>query len=172
MAHLEEFDFIVVGAGSAGCVVAARLSEDPSCRVLLLEAGPKDRFPWIHIPIGYGRTFIDPRVNWLYPGEPMPEAGGRTLTYPRGKVMGGSSAINGLGFTRGQPQDFDTWAQLGNRGWSYEDVLPYFRKMETFEDGPSEFRGGDGPMAIGRAKDFLQMHETVDTHDHAVDFRT
>ena len=125
-----EADYIVVGAGSAGCVIAARLSEDPSCRVVLLEAGGADSNPWIHIPLGYGKTITDPRVNWCYNTEPEPELHGRSVFWPRGKVLGGSSSINGLLYVRGQAEDFAHWRQLGNVGWSFDDVLPYFKRSE------------------------------------------
>src|SRR5579872_633020 len=113
-----EADYIVVGAGSAGCVVAARLSEDPAVRVVLLEAGGADRSPWIHIPLGYGKVITDQRVNWCYETEPEAQLGGRRVFWPRGKVLGGSSSINGLLYVRGQTEDFDHWRQLGNEGWA------------------------------------------------------
>ena len=127
---MDQFDYIIVGAGSAGCVLANRLSASGRHRVLLLEAGGKDRNIWIHIPLGYGKLFTDPRVNWLYATEPEPELNGRSVIQPRGKVLGGSSSINGLLYIRGQAEDFDHWRQLGNAGWSFDDVLPYFRKAE------------------------------------------
>ena len=132
---METFDYIVVGAGSAGCVLANRLSASGRDRVLLIEAGPEDRNVWIHVPLGYGKLFTNRRVNWLYESEPEPELDNRRIMQPRGKVMGGSSSINGLLYLRGQPQDFDHWRQLGNAGWSFEDVLPYFRKSEHQERG-------------------------------------
>ena len=125
-----EADFVVVGAGSAGCVMAARLSEDPSTRVVLLEAGGEDRNRWIHIPLGYGKTFADASVNWCYEAEPDPGANGRRIFWPRGKVLGGSSSINGMVYIRGQHEDFDLWRQLGNAGWSSTDVLPYFKRAQ------------------------------------------
>ncbi len=143
-----EADYIVVGAGSAGCVVAARLTEDPSVSVVLLEAGGEDRSPWIHIPIGYGKTIIDPKVNWCYNTEPDPNLGGRAVFWPRGKVLGGSSSINGLLYVRGQAEDFDHWRQLGNAGWSFDDVLPYFRRSEGFREGGDTLHGADGPLAV------------------------
>ena len=153
------FDYVIVGAGSAGCVLAARLSEDPRVQVLLLEAGGEDRHPWLHIPIGYGRTFRDPRVAWQFQTEPEEATGGRSLMIPRGKVLGGSSSINGLGFTRGQAEDYDSWAQMGNRGWSFAEVLPHFKRMERFEGGADEFRGGDGPMTVSYARDRWELCE-------------
>src|SRR6266540_3329235 len=131
VAEIEEsFDFIIVGAGSAGCVLANRLTASGEHRLLLLEAGPDSRHPWLHIPVGYGRLFTDRRFNWCYATEPQPHCHDRQVIAPRGKVLGGSSAINGLIYIRGQAADFDHWRQLGNVGWSYEDVLPYFRKAE------------------------------------------
>src|SRR5437660_981686 len=124
------FDYIVVGAGSAGCVLANRLTASGRHRVLLLEAGPADRNPWIHIPIGYAKLFSNAKVNWLYQSEPEPELNNRRIIQPRGKVLGGSSSINGLVYIRGQKEDFDLWRQLGNPGWSWDDVLPYFKKAE------------------------------------------
>lgn len=146
---MQSHDFIVVGAGSAGAVVANRLSADPRHRVLLLEAGPAGH-PWSRIPIGYAKLVANPAVNWLYSAEPEPATKGRRLPVPRGRILGGSSAINGLAFVRGQAQDFDTWAQMGNRGWSYADVLPFFRRMERWEGpgGDLAHRGTDGPLRV------------------------
>jgi len=152
-------DIVILGAGSAGCVLAARLSEDPGTRVLLLEAGPEDRSLWLKIPIGHAKTIRNPRYNWMYETEPEESSGNRRLGIPRGRVLGGSSAINGHGYTRGDPADYDAWAQMGNRGWSYDDVLPYFRKMERFEGGADEFRGGDGPLGVSRAPDRHEICE-------------
>ncbi len=143
-----EADYVVVGAGSAGCVVAARLSEDPTCRVVLLEAGGEDRNPWIHIPLGYGKTIADPRVNWCYETEPDPGVGGRKIFWPRGKVLGGSSSINGLLYVRGQAEDFDHWRQLGNVGWSFDDVLPYFKRSEGRVGAGDDLHGRDGPLTV------------------------
>jgi len=144
-----EADYVVVGAGSAGCVVAARLSEDPSVRVVVLEAGGKDSNIWIHVPIGYGKTIVDPSVNWMYETEPDPGANGRKLFWPRGKVLGGSSSINGLLYVRGQPADYDHWRQLGNQGWAWDDVLPYFKRSEgRVGAGDDALRGRDGPLSV------------------------
>ena len=145
---MTDHDFIVVGAGSAGCVLAARLSEDPAARVLLLEAGGRDSNPWIHIPVGYFKTMHNPATDWRYRTEPEPSLNGRSLDWPRGKVLGGSSSINGLLYVRGQAQDFDHWRQLGNAGWAFDDVLPYFIKAEDQERGASEWHGTGGPQAV------------------------
>ncbi|HZU91662.1 MAG TPA: choline dehydrogenase [Stellaceae bacterium] len=143
-----EADFIVVGAGSAGCAVAARLSEDPATRVLLLEAGGEDKNRWIHIPLGFGKTFADPTVNWCYETEPDPGAADRRVFWPRGKVLGGSSSINGMVYIRGQAEDFDHWRQLGNTGWSFEDVLPYFKRAEHQTRGADAFHATGGPLCV------------------------
>jgi choline dehydrogenase len=153
------WDFIVVGAGSAGCVLASRLTESGRWRVLLLEAGPEDRNPWIHIPIGYGRLFKDRRVNWLYESEPEPGLDNRVIIQPRGKVLGGSSSINGLVYIRGQKEDYDHWRQLGNAGWSFEDVLPWFRKAEDQQRGADHFHGTGGPLHVS---DPTGPHELCD----------
>jgi choline dehydrogenase len=144
----DQFDVIVVGAGSAGAPVAARLSENPGTRVLLLEAGPPDDSMWIHIPIGYAKLFTDARHNWLYSTEPEPGLNDRKIIAPRGKTLGGSSAINGLLYLRGQRQDFDTWRQMGNPGWSYDDVLPFFRKSEDYCGGTDAYHGAGGPLGV------------------------
>lgn len=144
----EQFDFIVIGAGSAGCVVANRLSENPSHRVLLLEAGSRDWNPWIHIPVGYFKTMHNPATDWCYMTEPVPGLEGRQLQWPRGKVLGGSSSLNGLLYVRGQAEDYDRWAELGNSGWGYDDVLPYFRKSEDQERGEDRFHGTGGPQKV------------------------
>jgi choline dehydrogenase len=143
-----EADFVIVGAGSAGCVMAARLSEDPAARVVLLEAGGEDRNRWIHIPIGYGKTFADSSVNWCYEAEPDPGANGRRIFWPRGKVLGGSSSINGMVYIRGQHEDFDLWRQLGNTGWSSTDVLPYFKRAQHQTRGTSEYHSTGGPLCV------------------------
>ena len=142
------FDYIIVGAGSAGCVLANRLTEYGRHRVLLLEAGGKDRNPWIHIPLGYYRHFTNAKLNWLYETTPGPEWVKRAVPQPRGKVLGGTSAINGMVYIRGQAEDYDHWRQLGNTGWSYEDVLPYFRKAEDQQRGADQYHGVGGPLAV------------------------
>jgi choline dehydrogenase len=149
----DAFDFIIVGAGSAGCVLANRLTASGRHRVLLLEAGPRNRHPWLHIPLGYGRLFADTRYNWCYATEPQPGCHGRNVIAPRGKTLGGSSSINGLIYIRGQAEDFDHWRQLGNAGWSHQDVLPYFRKAEDNERGADEFHGAGGPLAVSDLRD-------------------
>src|SRR5688572_10675281 len=144
----ESYDFIVIGAGSAGCVLANRLSADPRNRVLLLEAGGPDRNLWLHLPVGYYRTIFNTRLGWGYETEPDPNLDGRRIPWPRGKVLGGSSAINGLVYIRGQKEDFDHWRQLGNPGWSFEDVLPYFKRAEDQARGPDAFHGAGGPLVV------------------------
>ena len=144
----ETFDFIVTGAGSAGCPVAARLSESGHYRVLLLEAGPPDRNPWIHIPLGYTKTYTDPKVNWMFESEPEPQMNGRTLYVPRGKVLGGTSSINGMVYMRGTPTDYDNWRQRGCEGWDWEHVLPFFKKAENQERGADDFHGVGGPLRV------------------------
>ncbi|MFL5199337.1 MAG: GMC family oxidoreductase [Microvirga sp.] len=154
-----EVDFVIVGAGSAGCVLANRLTACGRYRVVLLEAGPRDRHFWIHVPLGYGRLFKDARVNWLYETEPEPELNGRVIFQPRGKVLGGSSSINGLLYVRGQPEDFDHWRQLGNTGWGFDDVLPYFRRSEHQARGESTLHGVGGPLCVS---DATEPHELCD----------
>jgi choline dehydrogenase len=142
------YDYIVTGAGSAGCVLAARLTENGRYRVLLLEAGGKDSSFWIHVPMGYAKTFVDPRVNWKFESEPEKELNGRTMYQPRGKVLGGTSSINGMIYMRGNAADYDQWRQLGNEGWDYESVLPYFRKAEDNERGADRYHGTGGPLRV------------------------
>src|SRR5262247_3771521 len=149
----EAFDYIIVGAGSAGCVLAHRLTASGRHRVLLLEAGGEDRNIWIHIPLGYGKLFANPKVNWLYSSEPEPELNDRRIIQPRGKVLGGSSSINGLLYIRGQHEDFDHWRQLGNAGWSFADVLPYFRRAEDQERGEDAWHGVGGPLAVSNVSE-------------------
>ena len=144
----ETFDFIVTGAGSAGCAVAGRLSESGKYRVLVLEAGGPDRNPWIHIPLGYTKTFTNPRVNWMFESEPEKELNNRTLYQPRGKVLGGTSSINGMVYMRGTPSDYDNWRQRGCEGWDWENVLPFFKKAENQERGADEFHGTGGPLNV------------------------
>ena len=146
---METFDYVIVGAGSAGSVLAARLSEDEGATVCVLEAGPRDWHPFIHIPAGFMYTLVDPKVNWLYKSEPSEWTGGRAIAAPRGKTLGGSSSINGHIYNRGQRLDFDGWAQRGNRGWGYADVLPYFRRSERrIGEGDDTFRGREGNLPI------------------------
>lgn len=148
MREAGEADYVVMGGGSAGCVLATRLSEDPNARVIMLEAGPWDRNPWIHIPMGFARLYVTRKYDWNYQTEGEPELDGRSVYWPRGKVVGGSGSVNGLVFLRGSPRDYDRWAQSGARGWSYDDCLPAFRKLETFHGPGSDYRGRSGPMQI------------------------
>lgn len=147
-----EFDYVIVGAGSAGCVLANRLSENPRDRVLLLEAGGPDNNPWIHIPVGYFKTMHNPAVDWCYRTEPDPGLNGRALDWPRGKVLGGSSSLNGLLYVRGQPQDYDRWAQMGNVGWGWSDVLPLFKRSEDQERGADDLHGVGGPLSVSNMR--------------------
>jgi choline dehydrogenase len=146
--QMNVYDYIIVGGGTAGCVLAGRLSADPTRRVLLLEAGGSDRSPWIEVPIGYGRTFNDARFNWMYEAQPDAALENRRAFWPRGKVLGGSGSINAMVYVRGQPQDFDDWQAGGNPGWGWRDVLPYFKKFEDNPLGPSAWHGRGGPMAV------------------------
>ena len=159
-------DFIIIGGGSAGCVLANRLSANPRNSVLLLEAGGEDRNPLIHVPAGYIKTMVNPAINWMFETEPGEGTGGRRIAFPRGKVMGGSSAINAMLYVRGQRQDYDDWAQRGNLGWSYADVLPYFRKAEhcealSTEDMDTSLRGQDGPLNVAMVRSRYQALDMV-----------
>ena len=156
----ESFDFVVIGAGSSGCVLANRLSEDGKCRVALVEAGPKDSNPWIHVPMGYGKTMWNDRLNWRFHTEPEPNMGDRQIYWPRGRVLGGCSSINGLIVIRGQQEDYDGWAARGAAGWGFADVLPYFRKLEdnaSFKDDP--LHGTGGPVTVSS---IARKHELIE----------
>ncbi len=153
MPRMDTYDYAIVGAGSAGCVLANRLSADPDTRVLLLEAGPGNAHPLLHIPAGWATNFRNPRVDWGFSTEPEPALNGRSIYWPRGKVLGGSSAINGMIYVRGVPLDFDRWAQSGARGWSYEEVLPYFRRAERQQRVQDEFHGAHGPLHVQDVRD-------------------
>ena len=157
---METFDYVIIGAGSAGSVLANRLSEDAGTTVCVLEAGPRDWHPYIHLPAGFIKTFHMKSINWAYQQEPGPWTGGRSIYAPRGKTLGGSSSINGHIYNRGQRQDFDTWAQMGNRGWGYTDVLPYFKRMERRvgegEDDLSRPRGPSDGHHDGMARPALR----------------
>ena len=156
---MNRYDYIVVGAGSSGCVLANRLSADAARRVLLLEAGPRDNYLWIHIPIGYGKTMFHPVYNWGFNTDPDPGMNNRRIYWPRGRGLGGSSSINGLIFVRGQHEDYERWAALGNKGWGWADVLPYFRKCEDNSRGASDFHGAGGPVAC---TDIGAKHELIE----------
>ena len=152
-------DFVIVGAGSAGCVLANRLSADSRNRVVLLEAGGSDWNPWIHVPVGYFKTLHNPNTDWCYKTERDPGLNGRSLDWPRGKTLGGSSSINGLLYVRGQRQDYDNWAQLGNRGWGFDDVLPLFKRSERHEDGDTPFHSGSGDLSVSRIRAKSEISE-------------
>ena len=157
----QTFDYIVVGAGSAGSVLANRLSANPKYRVLVLEAG-RESHPWSRIPVGFARLIENPAANWLYSSEPDEGTGQRRIPIPRGKLLGGSSSINGMVFVRGQSQDYDTWAQLGNRGWSYREVLPIFRDMESYQgDADDEYRGREGPLKVTESNETGPLYDAL-----------
>lgn len=156
---VEHFDYVIVGAGSAGCVLANRLSADPAIRVCLIEAGGSDWYPWIHIPIGYFYTFDNPRTDWRFRTEPDAGLNGRSIKYPRGRVLGGTSSINGMVYIRGQAADYDGWRQQGNVGWAWNDVLPYFRKSEDQARGANEAHGAGGEL---RVEDLRASWEVLD----------
>jgi len=141
-----EFDYVIVGAGSADCTLAARLSENPGVSVLLLEAGGRDRSPWIHVPAGYMKTLDMPRLNWRFQTEPDAATHHRSIAIPRGRVLGGTSSINAMLYVRGASQDYDGWAALGNEGWAWQDVLPAFIKSENWQGAPAPWRGRGGPL--------------------------
>lgn len=158
---MDQVDYIVVGAGSAGCVLASRLSENPRNRVLLIEAGGRDRHPYLRMPLAFLMAMMNPRFNWGYVTEPEPALNGRQLFLPRGRVLGGSSSINGMYYMRGHPRDYDVWAQLGATGWGYADVLPYFRKMETSWRGAGPYHGADGPLHVAPIDTTHLFHEEL-----------
>ena len=149
---MDKFDYIIIGAGSAGCVLANRLSKNSKNKVLLLEAGGKDTYPWIHIPVGYYKTMHNPKTDWCFKTEPDENLNGRSINYPRGKTLGGSSSINGLLYIRGQARDYDIWRQQGNTGWGWDDVLPYFIKSEDQEQGKNKYHGINGPLSVSNIR--------------------
>jgi len=157
----DTYDYIVTGAGSAGCAVASRLSESGRYRVLLLEAGPRDRNPWIHIPLGYAKTYVDPIVNWRFETEPQPQLNNRRLYLPRGKTLGGSSSINGMVYIRGNHGDYDEWRQRGCEGWDWDSVLPFFKKAQNQTRGADEFHGVGGPLNVSDQPAQFELADAV-----------
>ncbi len=168
----EEYDYVIVGGGTAGCVLANRMSASGAHTVLVLEAGPADRYPWIHIPIGYAKTMFNPRYNWGFYTEPEPELNGRKIYWPRGKVLGGSSSINGLIYIRGQAQDYDHWASEGNFGWAWKDVLPIFRRLEGNERGELDYHGADGPLGCSDIHERPELMEAIIRAGNDIGVRT
>ena len=156
----KKFDYIVVGGGSAGCAVANRLSENDTNKVLLIEAG-RSSHPISRLPASFALLIDNPLANWRYRSEPEENTGNREIPIPRGKLLGGSSSINGLVFVRGNKLDYDTWAQMGNTGWSYDDVLPFFKKMENYQGKPSELRGEEGPLKVSEVSDRNPIYEAI-----------
>ena len=156
---MSYYDYIIVGAGSAGCVLANRLSADPDIRVCLLEAGGSNRSPLLHVPAGWAATFKNPKYDWSFETEPEPELDGRQVYWPRGKSLGGSSAINGMIYVRGVPVDFAAWEQAGAKGWSWEDVLPYYKKAERQQIHDDEMHGSDGPLHVQDVRDKRPMDD-------------
>ncbi|MBN8909896.1 MAG: GMC family oxidoreductase N-terminal domain-containing protein, partial [Rhodospirillales bacterium] len=161
MDQADAFDYIVTGAGSAGCVLAARLSESGRHRVLLLEAGPRDTNPWIHIPLGFARTFVDPKVNWKFESQPQPQLANRQLYLPRGKTLGGTSSINGMVYIRGNHRDYDEWRQRGCVGWDWDSVLPFFKKAENQARGADPYHGVDGPLRVSDQPRRFELADAV-----------
>ena len=149
---MENFDYVIIGAGSAGCVLANRLTNKTNIKVLLLEAGGKDTNPWIHIPGGYLKTMHNPKTDWCFKIEKDKALNNREMNYPRGKTLGGSSSINGMLYIRGQANDYNYWRQLGNVGWSWDDVLPYFKKAEDNQEGENDFHGVGGPLKVEKIR--------------------
>ncbi|MGZ5867383.1 MAG: GMC family oxidoreductase [Xanthobacteraceae bacterium] len=178
MRDAKEYDYIIVGAGSAGCVLASRLTEDPDIKVLLLEAGKSDRHIWLKLPLKFRDLMTVMRFNWGYDTEPEPDMGGRSIYLPRGKVLGGSSSINGMMYCRCHPSDYDQWGQIGLRGWSYADVLPYFKRSEDFHGGANKFHGTGGPLTVSQADHSSRIHRAyveagkAAGHPHTTDHNT
>ena len=178
MQSLGTYDYVIVGAGTAGCVLANRLSKDPNNSVLLLEAGGKDNYHWIHIPVGYLYTINNPRTDWCFSTVKEKGLNGRSLSYPRGKVLGGCSSINGMIYMRGQARDYDQWRQMGNTGWAWDDVLPLFKRGESYHKGDSEFHSGGGELRVEEQRlswpildRFQIIHQKPSSINHCVGLR-